>query len=36
MATVNFQVLEGFEAGHLFCDLETPVTIAVKKTTTSG
>lgn len=27
MATVNFQVLEGFEAGHLFCDLETPVTI---------
>ena len=27
MATVSFQVLEGFEAGHLYCDLETPVTI---------
>lgn len=27
MATVTFQVLEGLEAGHLYCDLETPVTI---------
>lgn len=27
MATVTFQVLEGLEAGRLFCDLETPVTI---------
>ncbi len=27
MASVTFQVLEGLEAGHLYCDLETPVTI---------
>lgn len=27
MATVSFQVLEGFEAGQIYCDLETPVSI---------
>lgn len=27
MATVTFQVLEGFEAGRLYCDLLTPISI---------
>lgn len=27
MATVTMQVLEGFEAGRLYCDLQTPITI---------
>ena len=27
MATVTMQVLEGFEAGRLYCDLHTPITI---------